>query len=1199
MADVVSNDLQQRQSILMQQLKNKSLFQRMFDGKLSAHGVKELAQLPFYLYAFEDSADLVFWNSNIVVTTCESISTPISEDKSLFVDNGVYLKRCIHPDYLKPKQSLVVLIPIAVNYPFENEYLQSSFTAAPYIPTNTKITAAPTGAKDYAVNGSDGKPLFYLSFPAHISHEWVPDLMMLIGLFAAMFCSFITVNLIAIRLVRKYSFMYGFSFLLAIIATVLTLLYGVGLPFNLSALPIFSPQLYAASAAFPSLGMLFLAVLSFFWLVVFAAYNMSPININHRSKYVYAIIPLCLIGLVMFTPVDVVRSLIHDSKISFDVANFYAVNIYTVIGLFVITIIFSSIVLMIYVCNTRLKELMKNSLKYPLVCVVLVIGYFLSDAAPERLVVSCGVLAFIALLDIAAQCNYDLHTLFSVRIISWLLLIALSATFALEYFNNAKERNQRKFFAENIVHQRDEMMEYLFADIGSRISKDKTLKTFLTNTDEDNRRNINESFSNQYFQGQLARYQINFNLFDKEGKPLYNSDNSPLNYFTSIIENAISTYSPYLYFNDQAKDGHYYIASVPVLAEDSSLLGNVILDMSVKKSVDETVYPELLQPGYVREILQKNNFSYAIYSGKELIAQTNDYPFSPYLNNDTLKVGEERIVQKNNPTIINYKIGPQTTITILDTHKHWLEVMTICSYIMGLLMLMIICAFVFQLIFRLVLRTNKNKPIFKLTLRRRILFAILSVVLLSFIVIGLITTIIFVDKFDDSSRAKLRTSVQAVERAVQQYLKDNNITPDPVSFHAEADNQRFRNFITNLSATQHTDINIYNSYGSLKATSQEDIYNKSLLARIMIPSAYYQLSQEETNLLVQKERVGTLNYLSAYIPLRNRVGETLGYINLPFFSSQKEIKYQISNVLVALINLYAFIFIIASLVAVFISNLLTKGLQIIIEQFQKFNLTKNETIVWAHDDEIGLLVKEYNYMVRKVEENAALLAQSERETAWREMARQVAHEIKNPLTPMKLNIQYLQNALRNKKANATELASGVSASLIEQIDNLAHIASAFSDFAKMPEAKPETINVFDLLKKAVALYRTDKSISLRYHQEDNTLNVFSDRSQLLRVFTNLLQNAIEAKLNNEDIVMITVLVQKKENHALICVKDNGIGIAPEVQGRLFSPYFTTKNSGTGLGLAMTKKIIEFWNGQIWFETEVGKGTSFFISLPLV
>jgi nitrogen fixation/metabolism regulation signal transduction histidine kinase len=253
---------------------------------------------------------------------------------------------------------------------------------------------------------------------------------------------------------------------------------------------------------------------------------------------------------------------------------------------------------------------------------------------------------------------------------------------------------------------------------------------------------------------------------------------------------------------------------------------------------------------------------------------------------------------------------------------------------------------------------------------------------------------------------------------------------------------------------------------------------------------------------------------------------------------------------------------------------------------------------WPYDDEIGLLIREYNRMVKKVEENAILLAQSERERAWREMARQVAHEIKNPLTPMKLNIQYLQQALKSNHPNTKELTVNVSESLIEQIDNLSHIATAFSDFAKMPEADPEEIKLNELLHKAVELYLNNTRTKVEFPGAEINLIVYADRSQLLRVFTNLLQNAIEAIPEDRE-GRVTVILKKEEETALITVTDNGKGISEDTIESIFNPYFTTKGSGTGLGLAMTKKIIEFWKGKIWFETQEGEGTVFYIQLPLL
>lgn len=270
----------------------------------------------------------------------------------------------------------------------------------------------------------------------------------------------------------------------------------------------------------------------------------------------------------------------------------------------------------------------------------------------------------------------------------------------------------------------------------------------------------------------------------------------------------------------------------------------------------------------------------------------------------------------------------------------------------------------------------------------------------------------------------------------------------------------------------------------------------------------------------------------------------------------------------------------------------------LIEKFKNVNLKENESLSWAHDDEVGLLIDEYNKMVKKVVQNAALMAQNERESAWREMAQQVAHEIKNPLTPMKLNIQYLQQALKNNQPNARQLTESVSESLIEHIDTLSRIASAFSDFAKMPEAAPENINLNELLAKTVELYNNNNAISVQYKNHEESLVSYIDKSQLQRVFTNLLKNALEAIPEDRE-TNIIVSLQKENDNALVSIADNGIGIPDEIIHKIFSPYFTTKGSGSGLGLAMTKNIIEFWKGKIWFETVQGEGTIFYIRLPLI
>jgi len=440
--------------------------------------------------------------------------------------------------------------------------------------------------------------------------------------------------------------------------------------------------------------------------------------------------------------------------------------------------------------------------------------------------------------------------------------------------------------------------------------------------------------------------------------------------------------------------------------------------------------------------------------------------------------------------------------------------------------------------------------------------------------------------------------MQVAKQSVQDYLKQEHAYDDSYIFDSVSRSTSFKYFIASLATGQKIDINIFNEQGLLYNTSEDDIYNKGLISHMMRPDAFYQLNDLGKSIVIQNERVAGLSYLSAYEPLRDEQGKTLGYINVPFFSSEKDLNFQISNIVVTLINLYAFIFLFSSLITVLITRWITRSFNIIIQQFGRLNLQRNERITWPYDDEIGLLVSEYNKMVNKVEENAALLAQSERESAWREMARQVAHEIKNPLTPMKLNIQYLQQAMKNDNPKIKELTNKISESIIEQIDNLSYIASEFSNFAKMPEARPEELELSELLNKAVELYMDETRIKVTINKTAENLFVFSDRSQLLRVFTNLLENAKQA-IPDDRIGKIDVTLLRDSNNAVVIISDNGNGIPDDVSRKIFQPYFTTKNSGTGLGLAMTRKIIEFWKGSIWFETEEGKGTIFYIQLPLI
>lgn len=266
---------------------------------------------------------------------------------------------------------------------------------------------------------------------------------------------------------------------------------------------------------------------------------------------------------------------------------------------------------------------------------------------------------------------------------------------------------------------------------------------------------------------------------------------------------------------------------------------------------------------------------------------------------------------------------------------------------------------------------------------------------------------------------------------------------------------------------------------------------------------------------------------------------------------------------------------------------------------KKVNLEqRNEYIEWHRNDELGTLVIEYNKMVSKLDDSAMALAKTEREGAWREMARQVAHEIKNPLTPMKLSMQYLQKAIANNAPNVKELTESVAKTLIEQIDHLNHIAGEFSQFANIENLNRESFDINEALATVIHLYESNDRLEIQQHLLPQKIMIEADKTHINRLFTNLILNALQAVPENNR-AKIAVDEYIMDDHVIISVADNGMGIADEVRSKIFAPNFTTKTSGTGLGLAMCKRMVEQAKGEIWFETKHGEGSIFFVKLPVV
>ena len=327
-------------------------------------------------------------------------------------------------------------------------------------------------------------------------------------------------------------------------------------------------------------------------------------------------------------------------------------------------------------------------------------------------------------------------------------------------------------------------------------------------------------------------------------------------------------------------------------------------------------------------------------------------------------------------------------------------------------------------------------------------------------------------------------------------------------------------------------------------------------------------------------------------------GDVFGVVSIPYFNSASILNEKRIQVFSAFLTTFILLFLLFYLLSERLVLSISRPLLMLSQRLKKLALSiDNEPLIYKEKDEIGLLVDEYNGMIVKLEASKMALAQSEKESAWREMAKQVAHEIKNPLTPMKLMLQHLQMRLKVNESEDVQRMGGSIGSLITQVDTLSDIASSFSSFAKMPFPVHERFSINRIVQNQVVLFSGQEGIRLTYNLPDDDLAVIFDSKLLSRIITNLFLNAKQSR-DDEKLVTIEASLYKSGSHVLFSVSDDGQGIGEDLVKKVFLPNFTTKNTGSGIGLAVAKRGIEQGGGELWFKTKVNVGTTFFIRLPL-
>ena len=479
-----------------------------------------------------------------------------------------------------------------------------------------------------------------------------------------------------------------------------------------------------------------------------------------------------------------------------------------------------------------------------------------------------------------------------------------------------------------------------------------------------------------------------------------------------------------------------------------------------------------------------------------------------------------------------------------------------------------------------------------LSLRIRIFLSMIILILIASILMASISIIQFKNEAKDYHQKRLDQKEFAIKEHINYVLTNTTYPLTEKNLPLI-----FKDKIHELADIHNLEINIYGLNGKLLKSSKASFS----VDKVAPPIPNYVLKLVQSSVEKRYVDIKTVNGLknrSSYSQIKDDKFKPLGILNIPYVEDDGFYETELQQFLLRLSQVYSFMLIIAFALAYFLASYITKSLKTISDKINETSLNqKNEKIVIeANSREINSLINAYNKMVDKLEDSATMLAQSEREQAWREMAKQVAHEIKNPLTPMRLTVQSFQRKFDANDPELKQKLNDYSKTLIQQIDTMSAVASAFSNFASMPAQQNETLNVVQVVELALDIFNEDFIV---FKSDKEYVISKIDRTQLIRIITNLVKNAIQSIPDEQEEKKVLVSVNEVENDVIITVEDNGIGIESNNIEHVFEPKFTTKTSGMGLGLGIIKNIIENYKGTITFETELGKGTTFFVSLPIV
>ncbi len=1115
---------------------------------------------------------LVFWNNH-------KFDLPFidrNDDPLYFIKNDqgdfVVLSK------ITPQRSFYILIPLRYASEVNNQYLHSSPNYS-IIPRGIEgISINKPGDEQLDIN-YQGNPLFSINAASfELKNHPLQWLLLLLMAF--------TLIALVIWLWRKAiildhnHFGRGLIVLLLSLMAIRAFMLYLQLPFRYIDIPLFDARYYASSLLSPSYGDLFLNMTGYVLFICYIWTKKSQLLWRLRyNVYAFAglavlyVLTLSLAHLLTRTVYNHSTFLLNMGQVLDDIT--FKSIYYLIMGYVIVSMLLLSDVINRFFLSKRIKVLM-------LVIASVSVGIIFSIGWSWLMVV---VTVFISMTlgTLSSTLNratsfrkFGRHQVFNL--IATVTLTSLLITLSVREYTFDKYKLDQQSVGNILLTSDDILGEYLLDEAIDRISDDVIIQNRIFNPLAGKR--IIYERTLRILGGYFDKYNVDIRLFNGEGMAINTTDTVQMKHFEDKYQKAeYSTVYEDIYYQPPGPGlpTGTYACFIPLKRYDV-VIGNIVLLLNLRQFTPGSAYPFLLADQQMETFNMNSGVSYAIFRDDELYISSGTFNYQSSIIDGLLNsklLFEEGVMLDGVFHVGQKSLDSEQVVIVSRRYSSALQSISQFCFvsIFFALVILIVVIIIRAILYRI---TNQALAV------RIQLFAIF-VLITSFFLVGVISMSISISQNQRFLIDEYQNKMDQVRFEIMSALDEY--------FSYNISNEELNAMIGQLSKKLKIDLNMYSNRGVKIASSLPLIFDNHTLSENINPVVLDRFFGSGVQSILVDENIGKLNYFALYEIIRPP-GDNNNFViaNIPFYEDTATRKSRVIDIfLVLVIILYALLVTILP-VSYFIARRITSPLQILAGKIREISLSReNKPIPWQGTDEVGMLVREYNTMLRNLEVSKEALKRQEKETAWREMAKQVAHEIKNPLTPMKLSLQHFQRTLydENQKNKIT--------SLLKQLETISDIATSFSAFAKMPVPAIEPFNLAETLKHTVELHhKGDAEIDL--YIETESIICQGDEKLMGRILSNLILNGIQSVHQKKP--KIDISLQKNTNEALISIRDNGSGIPEDIQSKIFIPNFTTKEAGSGIGLAIAKRGIEYVGGKIWFETS-SEGTVFYIELPVV